>query len=72
MGLSVFLRPAQTISECRWGASSILEPRCVPDVSAELLDNIQALDMSTCAFKQVMKMVDDKRGLWTCTQVSDE
>jgi hypothetical protein len=37
-------------------------------VCAELLDNIQALDMDSCTFKQLWKMVDDERGLWTCMQ----
>jgi hypothetical protein len=39
-----------------------------PDACAELLDHVQALDVDTCAFKQVQKMVEDERGLWVCMQ----
>jgi len=59
----VFPRPAQTIGERRWGASITLGPRCVPDACAELLDNAQALNVNTRAFKRVQKMVEDEKSL---------
>ena len=49
-----------------------LGPRCVPDACAELLDNAQALNVNTRAFKRVQKMVEDEKSLWASTQGSDE
>jgi hypothetical protein len=39
------------------------ELNTLPDVCAELLDHVQALNMDTRAFKRVQKMVEDERSL---------